>query len=759
MRGSWATVKTVAPLVFVCACAPRSLEPSPDGGPGSVSAANKQGASGSAPAGGDGGTGVAGGGAGVVGGSGHGGSPAGGASTSAAMCPAGPDRPPAEAPVQTPPTIIPTRVPFSCAPLPEAFIFPPPASDRPGLFGRCASFSVGPATAVTLSPDGHIAALVTGDGIVRVVELASRQVVAVLSSPRAMIDHAAFAPDGRSILTMARAQREVTLWQTSDWAPPAPVWTVALPGHRYDLMFGGGLAFAPDGRSAVASPGSGVFLLDVARGTIRASQYADSPVLDVAYGFDGTRIVVAIPSLVAPCVQAPNGGVVALLDDALRSIGALADLGTYPGWRGLPAFRVSPAADLVLVAPGAEDAAGLRAFRLSDGASLPPPPLDALPLAFMPDGQTVLVSRGGAVQHVRVADGAGVLVVAPGAATGPVGVSADGSVVAFGGGGDTLLRAWRPGGAIASVCAAEAPADGGQSSSLSADGQLLALALGSSVRVVRRADGNTLMRLPSNPATQYARVDLSPRGKYAAIAPNWNTTGGAAVVKLPAGGTVATFVPDTSGWLDFLFTPAEDRLYSIGKRASDDTFGAFEFTLDSVDLASNKVMTRVVPAYTALLGVSLGCPVLYSDRRGVWRSCDGCDDTPVAGPTDGNLFGPANAVLSADGMFVAVAGSEEQPGVTLWRLWPDPARLVTIGVRAEDAAWTPQEFPVAVTSGAARILTGARRAASCTIGPEFEVYVRDGSGRQVLDTLPPGVTAVDASARTIAYGPHLWCAR
>ncbi len=146
--------------------------------------------------------------------------------------------------------------------------------------------------------------------------------------------------------------------------------------------------------------------------------------------------------------------------------------------------------------------------------------------------------------------------------------------------------------------------------------------------------------------------------------------------------------------------------------------------------------------------------------RGAWRSCGGCDDTPIAGgPPDQNVFGRESAVLSSDGTLLAVAGQYQGPGVTLWRLRPDPTPLVIIGQRAEEADWEPQEFPVAITRSAGRILTGARYVGSCYAGPGFEVYVREAATGIVLDKLPPGATAVDAAVRTIAYGPQLWCAR
>jgi len=136
---------------------------------------------------------------------------------------------------------------------------------------------------------------------------------------------------------------------------------------------------------------------------------------------------------------------------------------------------------------------------------------------------------------------------------------------------------------------------------------------------------------------------------------------------LPSGAPVADFAPDLSGWLDFLFTPSEEKVYSLGKRSADTS-------IDAVTFASpGKITSRVVPAYTTLLGFSDGCPVLYAASRGAWRSCGGCDDAPIAGgQPDQNVFGRDNAVLSSDGLFLAVAGSTRGSGVTLWRLRPDP---------------------------------------------------------------------------------------
>jgi hypothetical protein len=163
-----------------------------------------------------------------------------------------------------------------------------------------------------------------------------------------------------------------------------------------------------------------------------------------------------------------------------------------------------------------------------------------------------------------------------------------------------------------------------------------------------------------------------------------------------------------------------------------------------------------------MLGMSFGCPVMYAANVGAWRSCGSCDDPAIAGAnlTEQGPFGPDNAVLSGDGMFVAVAGAYDGPGIALWRLRPDPAALLVIPRRTEEARWNPQEYPVAITPGGGRILTGARTTLPCYLGPGFEIRVRDGgTGVMIVDSLPPGLPSVDAAVRTIAYGPQLWCAQ
>src|SRR5437763_1923946 len=81
---------------------------------------------------------------------------------------------------------------------------------------------------LAISADGTRVALIGGDGIARIVDVATRTVVGVLAPPRSSIDRAAFSPSGDTILTIDRSQLLVTLWRADTFAP---IWTSTLPGQ------------------------------------------------------------------------------------------------------------------------------------------------------------------------------------------------------------------------------------------------------------------------------------------------------------------------------------------------------------------------------------------------------------------------------------------------------------------------------------------------------------------------------------------------
>lgn len=670
------------------------------------------------------------------------------------------------------PQVPPTALPISCRPLPSAFLFPLPGADVPGVFSRCASFDVGAARSVALSPDGARVALVTEDGLARIIDVESQEVVAVLASPRAMIDLVAYEPRGRWILTLARAQREVTLWRASEGTP---VWRVTLPGLPYYHASGGGLAFAPDGATAVVSPGSDLFVLDVSTGAVVARRTNTwDAVLDVAYGWGGRRIVVAEPSLAAHCQHDPNGGTVTVLDpEMLAPIATLADLGHYGdpgGWRGLPAFRASPTDDLVLVPAGIDDPPGLRAFRLSDGAALPAPAISALPAAFLPDGASVLIPDGGALERVRLADGTIVSVTMAGNG-GPMAMSATGDLLAFGGSGADLLRLSNTTGAPpVTICSADDPtgnASGpggassptpsglGATSALSFDGQSLAVAGHGEVRVFRRADGALIRRIPDGLTADFepVKVSLSPLGRFV-VTQSEGQGGVSSVFPVAAGPRVGAFAPDSYGapWVGVAFSQREDRAYSNGYRN-----GAYR--LDAMDLGAGASSSVPLANFTVVIGTSMGCPVLYEGTRGAWRSCGACQDAPIGGGSQYNPLGAQAAVLSSNGNYFGTWSSVTDPGVKVWKLAPSAGPVATLAPRAGWNGWEPVEYAVAVSPGAESVLTGAQPSGSCYFGPQFPIELHDVATRAVLDTLPPAPAASDGAMRTIAYGAQLWCAR
>ena len=653
-------------------------------------------------------------------------------------------------------------------------MFPPPGADVPGRYTRCASFDVGAARSVALSPDGGLAALVTDDGLVRIVSVAGQQVLAALASPRAMIDLVAYQPHGRAVMTLARAQHEVTLWRTSDWKP---VWRVTL-GMPYYHASGGGLAFSPDGASAVVSTGADTFVFDVATGATLAQRPSPADMVsDVAYAWGGRRIVVAEPLAAAHRCHGQAGGKVTVLDAAtLAPVATVADLGSDAdpgGARGVPQFLASPTDDLVLlpvVPPVVGEPQALLAYRVSDGGALPAPPLvGGLPAAFLPDGATVLMRDANGMRRVRLADGLQGPTVA--VAGGPMAVSADGDLIALGGSGADLLRVANADGAPpTTICAADDPtgnASGpteasspnpsglGATSALSFDGQLLALAAHGEVRIIQRADGAVMTRFSDGiPADlEPVRVVFSPLGKFVVTQPQ-ATASVNSVFPVLAVGRVGAFLPDVNGWswTGVAFSQQEDRVYSNGYRV-----GAPR--LDAMDLPWGATSTTSLGNFTVVIGTSNGCPVLYESTRGAWRSCGACQDAPIGGGEQYNPFGARGGVLSSDGQYVGTWSNVHDPGVKVWRLPPAAARVASLAGRSGWNGWWPVEYAVAIAPGAARVLTAAQPAGECYEGPEFPIWVHDPGAGGVVDVLPPAPAAADAALRTIAYGAQLWCAR
>jgi WD40 repeat protein len=357
-----------------------------------------------------------------------------------------------------------TVTPFSCAPMPTTFIFPLPGTADPGAYNRCASFDPHGAADVAISPDGRIVALVTGDGIARVVDVESRQVVAVLAPLHSRIGLAAYSPRGDLLLTVARGEHEVTLWSTSSWTALS---TISLPSTGYYDEFPGGAAIAPDGKTAVISPGYGVYLVDLSTRAIIASRPVKiGPVMDLAYAWNGRRIVVVEATMKAHCQHHPNGGDVDVLDQTLAPIATVSSWGGYgTGQYLIPSFAASPSDDLIVttVPLDYDGTAVLAAFRVSDGTRLPSSPVPSVPRLIMPDGKRALFLEGGGARLSDLAPGGLTLaaMVGDGGLPGPIDVSTNGRVIAVGGSGSSLLGVWDTTGVIwTDVCSDEQPAAG-----------------------------------------------------------------------------------------------------------------------------------------------------------------------------------------------------------------------------------------------------------------------------------------------------------
>ena len=429
----------------------------------------------------------------------------------AAVCP-DVDAPPAP-PITSAPTRVPTALPFSCNPMQRSFVFPAPPTTTGGLYSRCASFSLGAVQALALSADGRFAAMVNGDGIARIVEIASQQVVAVLAPPRARVSRVAFSPDGQSVATVAGGEHEVTVYSTSTWTP---LWTITLPGILYGYMDGpsGAITFSPDSQSIAVSPGTNLYLLDMS-GAIRAT-YASAAILDVAYAWNGQRLVAADAILTGSCIKTADGGSVVVLDPL-----SLAKLETVASWAGYsednvtPAFRASPIDDLVLVPPSTNDKVQmLHAFKLSDGSELPRPTLPTLPVAFLPNGNLVLAGSG-ELDLQPVGGATTTKVAVPTVAARIFAVSAGGSTVAVGGDGADLLHVWNVADSYAlGVCTLDDTQPGPMS--LSGDGRSVALALGGDVEALRADDGTPIGTVNGN-GQPFERLTLSRTGRYVAV--------------------------------------------------------------------------------------------------------------------------------------------------------------------------------------------------------------------------------------------------
>lgn len=666
---------------------------------------------------------------------------------------------PAVAPIAPAPPRVPTALPFSCNPMRRGLILPAPPPVTPGLYSRCATFSLGAVEALALSADGRFAAMVNGDGVARIVEIASQQVVALLAPPRARVTRVAFSPDGQRVATVAGGEHEVTVYSTNGWTP---LWTVALPGTLYGYTdgFAGAITFSPDSQSLAVSPGANLYLLDLT-GVVRAS-YTSLAILDVAYAWNGQRLVAADASLTGSCIRRPDGGSIVVLDpDSLTKLETVASWAGYSEDNVTPAFRASPTDDLVFVPPSTRDKVPtIQAFKLSDGSELPRPTLTTLPAAFLSNGNLVLAAGGElAVQPVQpvqpVSDATTVEVAVPTPEFPVFAVSADGSTVAVGSDGADLLHVWNVADDYAlGVCTLDDTEPGLMS--LSADGRAVALGVGGNVQVLRPDDGTPIGTVNGN-GQPFQQLMLSRTGRYVAVVEYpplppvedlpTSVIDFLQIIAVPGDGLIADLSRRNAFRGGFLFSPDETTFYDTWFPGG----GASAGTLEKIDLGTGKVIaTRSVPIDTRPIGFSRGCPVLFDPARGAYRSCDSCDELPVPG---------TGAVVSPDGTAVLTMDAYPALTTTLWSLPGDQAvHVFGPWTDANGGSWTVDTVPGAATAGGAELLIGTGVDESCYDGPGYQTLLQDASGA-ILDSLPPGGTPASEDFARLSYGTEIWCRR
>jgi hypothetical protein len=286
-------------------------------------------------------------------------------------------------------------------------------------------------------------------------------------------------------------------------------------------------------------------------------------------------------------------------------------------------------------------------------------------------------------------------------------------------------------------------------SALSGDGQLLALGWGSQVLMIRRADGARIGVLSGAPGTNDTNfVRTSADGRYA-IVEREGGYGAAALFRTADGAMLPAPLPPI--WTNPQFSPDGRALISV-----------YNGRVASYDLASSQTTLRPLSmSATELVGISGGCPVVYDQTNGLWRSCARCDDPPFPKQTKYGPTSPLAAVSPGGEFFAWHDGYGATATVTLWRMSDHPEVVATWpAARAADATWQAGDVPRAITPDGRRIvMAGAPDNTTCYFGPAFEMVLGDTATGAVVDTLPPDATGIDDQARTFSYGGQLWCAR
>ncbi len=134
---------------------------------------------------------------------------------------------------------------------------------------------------LTYAPDGHSIAVVDRDGVLRVWDAASGELVQTIQAHQKSASGVAYSPDG-SLLATAGYDAMARLWE--------------LPGgEKLGEMIGGtfavpAIAFTPDGASLAIVNGNIIRLRDVGTGRFVKTIAAGSPLFTIAFSPDGRSL-------------------------------------------------------------------------------------------------------------------------------------------------------------------------------------------------------------------------------------------------------------------------------------------------------------------------------------------------------------------------------------------------------------------------------------------------------------------------------------